>query len=292
MQGSETSAYQGGFGKKEGMALRSSTPRRRDAIDRGPLLDIPPRTKAFIIVIAVMGIACIVMGSLAQGRHGNIALDKLIHGTGYALLGMLLVLGLRPAYYAPGLLAAALMGLALEYVQKTIGRTFDWNDAAANAIGVAVGAGLGLLGRAVFAYLHTELFHAAERKKLVDLADGEMVFAEGEPSDRLYVVMSGNIHLTRNRHGRDELLAEAGPGDVIGEMGVIQKLPRFATATASGPTQLYMMKEEELFLGSEGREHHSAPVLRILAQRLRKADLKIDEFREGAGESSGGESPG
>jgi putative ABC transport system ATP-binding protein len=63
----------------------------------------------------------------------------------------------------------------------------------------------------------------------VTLACGATLFAEGEPSDRLYVVESGRIDLARG----DSLIGSAGPGDVFGEMGPVFGLPRSAGAVAA-----------------------------------------------------------
>jgi len=243
-----------------------------------PLLDIPPRTRAVIIIVALAGIICIMMGSMIPGKGGSIQVDKLVHSIGYCMLGILMVMGLRPSQYFLGFLAVVFMGLALEYAQIAVGRVFDWHDAYYNVLGLAGGAGLGLLGRWVMAYLHSEMMIIAERRRLCRYADGEIIFNQGDPSDHLYVIRSGKVRITREQGDKVELLDDAEPGEVIGEMGVLHNMPRFATATAVGATVLYLLEGEELFKSIDGQEHPSSPVIRVLARRLRAADHHIDQF--------------
>src|SRR5262245_3007054 len=54
------------------------------------------------------------------------------------------------------------------------------------------------------------------------------IFAEGTPGDVMYVVLDGEVEL----RVRDEVLEVAGPGDIVGEMALIDVKPRSATARA------------------------------------------------------------
>ena len=71
---------------------------------------------------------------------------------------------------------------------------------------------------------------------------GEVLFHEGDPEDRLYVVVSGKIKLGRSGSaGRENLLAVLGPGEMFGELSLFDPGPRSSTATAvtaarSGPS--------------------------------------------------------
>ena len=62
---------------------------------------------------------------------------------------------------------------------------------------------------------------------------GEVLFHEGEPGDRLYVIRSGKIKLgRRSTDGRENLLAIMGPGQMFGELSLFDPGPRSATVTA------------------------------------------------------------
>jgi CRP-like cAMP-binding protein len=92
------------------------------------------------------------------------------------------------------------------------------------------------------------LFAAADEGRLRALAarsfarrlrDGQILFTEGEPSDHLFVVRSGRIRiLARSPRGDELVLSVLAPGDVLGELSVIDQGPRSATAEALGDVEL------------------------------------------------------
>jgi putative ABC transport system ATP-binding protein len=66
----------------------------------------------------------------------------------------------------------------------------------------------------------------------VALAAGGTLFAQGDPSDRIYVVERGQIDVIRESADGDLILTTLGPGEHLGEMGPLFGLPRSATARA------------------------------------------------------------
>ena len=66
--------------------------------------------------------------------------------------------------------------------------------------------------------------------------DGHIIFEEGSSGDWIYVVESGAVEISKIMHGEKEVLLELGPGEIIGELGFITKMPRTATARAVGDT--------------------------------------------------------
>jgi CRP-like cAMP-binding protein len=66
--------------------------------------------------------------------------------------------------------------------------------------------------------------------------DGDIIFEEGSSGDWIYVVESGAVEISKIMHGEKEVLLELGPGEIIGELGFITKMPRTATARAIGDT--------------------------------------------------------
>jgi CRP-like cAMP-binding protein len=59
----------------------------------------------------------------------------------------------------------------------------------------------------------------------IDFTRGQVVFAEGDPGDRLYVIVDGKIKLgTTSNDGRENLLAVLGPGEMFGELSLFDLL--------------------------------------------------------------------
>ena len=67
------------------------------------------------------------------------------------------------------------------------------------------------------------------------LAEGEILFRQGDLSDLVYVVEEGDVELVRGlADGGEEVLARYGPGEYFGELGPMFRLRRSATARAIG----------------------------------------------------------
>jgi CRP-like cAMP-binding protein len=73
-------------------------------------------------------------------------------------------------------------------------------------------------------------------------AADQIVFVGGEPSDHLYVVRSGLLRvLTTSSHGEQLVLATVGPGEVIGELSVLDRQPRSADVVAAELSELIVV---------------------------------------------------
>jgi EAL domain-containing protein (putative c-di-GMP-specific phosphodiesterase class I) len=66
----------------------------------------------------------------------------------------------------------------------------------------------------------------------IQLADGEILFREGERPGRAFLIESGRIEVSTVQFGVRTVLGELGPGELLGEMAVLDDAPRTATARA------------------------------------------------------------
>lgn len=70
---------------------------------------------------------------------------------------------------------------------------------------------------------------AALAKELqpVEFPRGHVIFHEGEPGDRLFIILSGKVKLgRRSPDGRENLLTIMGPSDMFGELSIFDPGPR------------------------------------------------------------------
>jgi CRP-like cAMP-binding protein len=232
-----------------------------------------------MIVVGLIGMIAAVIGSLMATKGVAVEADKIVHFSGYTLMGMVMILGLRPILWPLGMLLIAGVSAALELIQPIFGRSTDWGgDFTTNCLAIVAGSCLGMIARFVWSYIRTEMANAEIRKATVGFGDGMTIFRQGEPSDKFYIIRSGQVVLTREANGTTNELGKAGPGEVVGEMGVLQNLPRAATATAKGRVWLYGMTLADLTdKRSDGQDHPGTVVSRVLAQRLRKSMEKLDQ---------------
>jgi CRP-like cAMP-binding protein len=107
-------------------------------------------------------------------------------------------------------------------------------------------------------------------RKTREVGAGETVFQQGDAGDYMYGVVSGRIEL---RIG-DKTVETADEGHVFGEMALIDKSPRAATAVATAPTTLAMIDEREFLFLVHETPTFAIQVMRSLAERVRNLDAR------------------
>jgi hypothetical protein len=104
---------------------------------------------------------------------------------------------------------------------------------------------------------------------------GETIFREGDESAHVARVTAGRIEILKTVGGREVSLGEIGPGEFVGEMGVLEGRPRSATARAMARTRLEVY-DAEAFLDLVSREpSHALTMLHSLSERLRATNERL-----------------
>jgi CRP/FNR family transcriptional regulator, cyclic AMP receptor protein len=89
----------------------------------------------------------------------------------------------------------------------------------------------------------------ALRTGMVDvrLDRGERLFSEGDAGDKLYIILSGKIKLTKAaRDGRENLFSVHGPGEMFGELSLFDPIPRTSSATAVTSARLAAIAHDDV----------------------------------------------
>jgi CRP/FNR family cyclic AMP-dependent transcriptional regulator len=116
---------------------------------------------------------------------------------------------------------------------------------------------------------------AALRASLKETAvpKGDVLFHEGEPGDRMYVILDGKVKLGQtSSDGRETLLGVLGPGEMFGELSLFDPGQRTSTATALTDCTVLGMGNEQLKPWLAGRPEVAAALLQALARRLRRTN--------------------
>jgi CRP-like cAMP-binding protein len=80
-----------------------------------------------------------------------------------------------------------------------------------------------------------------------EVSRGERLFAEGDQGGCLFVILNGQVKITkRGKDARERPLAALQPGEMIGEMSVIDTEPRSATATTLTPTVVFELSRRQM----------------------------------------------
>ncbi len=71
-----------------------------------------------------------------------------------------------------------------------------------------------------------------------ELVAGEVVAAEGGEGDALFVIAAGELEVVKRSRSADVPIARLGPGEIVGEMAVLEGSPRIATIRAVVPSRI------------------------------------------------------
>jgi len=126
-----------------------------------------------------------------------------------------------------------------------------------------------------FAALDERQFEGASRKRL---EAGEILFQKGDESGQLYAIVSGRLKVfASSRDGRDVTFAFLGPGDLLGELGVADGVPRSASVMAQVPSEVACL--EEPHLGRLLRDHPSlaAELTRVSTATVRRLSERAED---------------
>lgn len=95
---------------------------------------------------------------------------------------------------------------------------------------------------------------------------GETIFAEGDRADRVYMLKTGTVSLSKD----GQLLEHAGPGVVFGELALIDRAGRSATAAAETDCELSSIDKRRFWFLVQENPYFAEFVMRTMADRLRR----------------------
>lgn len=98
---------------------------------------------------------------------------------------------------------------------------------------------------------------------------GDVILREGEPGDCMFLIRSGEVELSF----RGMILPSVGPGDILGEMGMLDGEERTATAVAASDCELVPISRSDFLHVLRESPDFALDVMRVMAHRLREANL-------------------
>jgi len=111
-----------------------------------------------------------------------------------------------------------------------------------------------------------------------NLGVGEMLFQKGDPGDALFGVRRGQIRIeTGASDGSRLTLNFLGPGDLFGEVAVLDGQSRTADATAGEPTELFVLRREDFLAHLEREPRVAIKLIQLLCQRIRWMSERMEE---------------
>jgi CRP-like cAMP-binding protein len=115
-----------------------------------------------------------------------------------------------------------------------------------------------------------ELASIAQVADEVDLREGKELTIEGKPSREFFILLSGAAVVRRN--GRK--LRELGPGEMVGEIGLLNDGPRTATVTLTAPSRVLALTARDFRSLLKDQPDLALKVLATVAERLNDSPSK------------------
>ncbi|MEC9443270.1 MAG: cyclic nucleotide-binding domain-containing protein [Myxococcota bacterium] len=115
----------------------------------------------------------------------------------------------------------------------------------------------------------------------VDVKQGQPIFEEGDPGDALYVILSGEVRISKNIPGvGEEALAFLPTGSCFGEMALIEnRIARSASAYAQKDCELAKLARDDFMELLDKEKDLAIDILwgfvRVLSNRLRNSNDKV-----------------
>jgi CRP/FNR family cyclic AMP-dependent transcriptional regulator len=119
----------------------------------------------------------------------------------------------------------------------------------------------------------------AARFHRVHYGRGEMIFREGEPAERLFLIDAGRVKLsTASPSGQELLIGVLGRGQIFGELEVIDRGPRAMDARAMEESNVYALDSDMFWTMMENRPNLARRLLQLMARRLRRANQTTQDL--------------
>ena len=112
-------------------------------------------------------------------------------------------------------------------------------------------------------------------------ATDEYIFNEGDPGDCAYIIDFGMIEVSFDKDGRKLVVATLTKGDILGEMAIIDRLPRTASARAIIPTEVTPIPLDYVSQKIEQSDPTVRMFLRLAMARYRDINARLGQVFEG-----------
>jgi CRP-like cAMP-binding protein len=108
---------------------------------------------------------------------------------------------------------------------------------------------------------------------------GETIFEVGSPGQSMMAVLKGAVRISLpSATGKEMILADLGPGDIFGEIALLDGRPRSATAIARKASVLLVLDRREVRAFLHKRPDFCLTLLELLCARLRRSDERMADI--------------
>jgi CRP/FNR family transcriptional regulator, cyclic AMP receptor protein len=106
---------------------------------------------------------------------------------------------------------------------------------------------------------------------LTNVAAGEVILKKGDPAKEMFLVRKGKVAIKVG----DKTVEEIASGGIFGEMALIDREPRSASAVAVEDSEIIPIDERLFIILVQDAPYFALDVMRVLAERIRKMNQRL-----------------
>ena len=119
----------------------------------------------------------------------------------------------------------------------------------------------------------SKLTRLSERE--LEFDDGQYLFREGDSGTEMFVIQEGQVRVTKRTDGAELHLSTLGRGDFLGEMALLEGMPRDADARAVGPTRVLSIGQGGLLMRIRRDPTFALELLNAMSGRVRDLNARL-----------------
>jgi len=104
---------------------------------------------------------------------------------------------------------------------------------------------------------------------------GDVIFSEYEPGDNFYLIQSGRVQIVKIFGDLEKTIAVLNPGEIFGEMAILEEAPRSATAIAMDQMTALEFNQENFEILMQGNPQVALTLLKLFAMRIHDQKRKF-----------------
>src|SRR5438132_11907298 len=115
--------------------------------------------------------------------------------------------------------------------------------------------------------------------KHITLKRGASIFCKGDPGNSMFAVISGTVKISvSSPDGRNAILNLIGPGEIFGDIAVLDGAPRSADATANTNCEFFVIDRREFLPFVRSQPALSMKFIELLCARLRWTSEQVEQI--------------
>ncbi|MBN2651548.1 MAG: Crp/Fnr family transcriptional regulator [Spirochaetales bacterium] len=109
---------------------------------------------------------------------------------------------------------------------------------------------------------------------------GKIIFKEGDIGDKMFIIQSGSVRISKTINGKEMTLTVLHKGDFFGEMAIVNKVKRSATATAMNTVNMLTFDRQSFIDMIQKDARIALNIIDKLCKRLEQTNLQVKNLAE------------